>query len=150
MVLLCSIKGNLPCLYSKELNNQRLQSSVLRLLRFVAIGSQGLVIHKMDKISALFLKLFEAVINPKKNVYIFISGLFFTRRTKFILYLTSVQFPLLGYQDLFFFSDSKHLMGQKLLLKIKKHKVSFKDTVIGFTLLYQFMPWTFLRVKHCG
>ena len=77
MVLLCSIKGTLPCLYSEELNNQRLQSSVLRLLPFSAIGSQGLVIHKMDKISALFSKLFEAVINPKKNVYIFISGLFF-------------------------------------------------------------------------
>lgn len=104
----------------------------------------------MDEISALFLKLFEAVINPKKNVYISISGLFFTRSTKFILYLTSVQFPLPGYQDLFFFSDSKHLMGQRLLLKIKKHKVSFKDTVIGLTLPYQFMARTFLRVKHCG
>ena len=46
-------------------------------------------------------------------------------------------------------------MGQKLLSKIKKHNVSFKDTVIDFTLPYQFMAWTFksqalwLR-KGCG
>lgn len=72
-----SIKDTLPCLYLKELNNQRLQLSVLRLLPSVAVGSQGLVIHETDKISALCLKLFEAVINPKENVYIIISGLFF-------------------------------------------------------------------------
>lgn len=141
----------LPRLHLKGLNNQRLQSSALRLLPSVAVGSQGLVMHGTLEISALCLKLFAAVTNPKENAYIIISGLFFflTRRTKFILHLTSVQFPLPGYQDLFFFSDSKYLMGQKLLLKIKKNKVSFKDTVIGFTLPYQFMART-LRVKHCG
>lgn len=67
----------LPRLHLKGLNNQRLQSSALRLLPSVAVGSQGLVMHGTLEISALCLKLFAAVTNPKENAYIIISGLFF-------------------------------------------------------------------------